>query len=150
MNESHGFNVGVRSLNNLIYRRIWKTLLRKHLSPPFYKQSSDHQYARSLTLSWPLILASDDFRRFRLPSQSLTRFLFITFYSRSAERYWGKQNMPETSAISLLSEELRLVQSVINRMGTNSFLIKGWAITLIVATLLLRGNSFQSYIAFFP
>jgi len=54
------------------------------------------------------------------------------------------------TASDYLFEELKLVQGVINRMGTNSFLVKGWAITLVVATLLLRGNSYQYFIAFLP
>ncbi len=58
--------------------------------------------------------------------------------------------MPKKTASDYLFEELKLVQGVINRMGTNSFLIKGWAITLIVATLLLKGNSYQFFIAFLP
>lgn len=58
--------------------------------------------------------------------------------------------MPEKTASDYLFEELKLVQGVINRMGTNSFLIKGWAITLVVATLLLRGNSYQYFVAFLP
>jgi hypothetical protein len=58
--------------------------------------------------------------------------------------------MPKKTASDYLFEELRLVQGVINRMGTNSFLIKGWAITLVVATLLIRGNTYQYFIAFLP
>ncbi len=58
--------------------------------------------------------------------------------------------MPRKIASDYLFEELKLVQGVINRMGTNSFLVKGWAITLIVATLLLKGGSYQYLIAFLP
>jgi hypothetical protein len=58
--------------------------------------------------------------------------------------------MAKKTASDYLFEELKLVQGVINRMGTNSFLVKGWAITLVVATLLLRGNSHQYFIAFLP
>ncbi len=58
--------------------------------------------------------------------------------------------MPKKTASDYLFEELKLVQGVINRMGTNSFLIKGWAITLVVATLLLKGNTYQYFIAFLP
>ena len=58
--------------------------------------------------------------------------------------------MPKKTASDYLFEELKLVQGVINRMGTNSFLIKGWAITLIVATLLLRGSTYQYLVAFLP
>jgi hypothetical protein len=58
--------------------------------------------------------------------------------------------MTEKTLEDYLFEELKLVQGVINRMGSNSFLIKGWAITLIVATLLLKGNNYQFFIAFLP
>jgi len=47
-------------------------------------------------------------------------------------------------------EELKIVQDIIKRMALNSFLIKGWTITLVVATLLLKGKKFQTFIAFIP
>ncbi|NAZ29791.1 MAG: hypothetical protein GU354_01285, partial [Caldimicrobium sp.] len=47
-------------------------------------------------------------------------------------------------------EELKIVQDIIKRMALNSFLIKGWTITLVVATLLLKGEKFQVFIAFIP
>ncbi|MBU4535442.1 MAG: hypothetical protein KKF16_06415 [Euryarchaeota archaeon] len=47
-------------------------------------------------------------------------------------------------------KEIDVIQSIINRMASNSFLIKGWAITLIVATLLLKGDNYQTLIAFVP
>jgi hypothetical protein len=47
-------------------------------------------------------------------------------------------------------EELKIVQDIIKRMALNSFLIKGWTITLVVATLLLKGEKFQTFIAFIP
>lgn len=47
-------------------------------------------------------------------------------------------------------KEIDVIQSIINRMASNSFVIKGWAITLIVATLLLKGNNYQTLIAFVP
>jgi len=47
-------------------------------------------------------------------------------------------------------EELKIVQDIIKRLALNSFLIKGWTITLVVATLLLKGNKFQSLLAFIP
>ncbi len=50
----------------------------------------------------------------------------------------------------LMIEELKIIQDIIKRMAFNSFLIKGWAITLVVATLLLKGGSFQAFIAFIP
>jgi len=47
-------------------------------------------------------------------------------------------------------EELRIVQDIIKRMGLDSFLIKGWTITLVIATLLLKGDKYQAFIAFIP
>ena len=47
-------------------------------------------------------------------------------------------------------EELKIVQDIIKRLALNSFLIKGSTITLVVATLLLKGNKFQSLLAFIP
>lgn len=35
-------------------------------------------------------------------------------------------------------KELDMIQSIINRMARNSFLIKGWTITLIVVTMLIK------------
>jgi len=47
-------------------------------------------------------------------------------------------------------KEIEIIQNIINRLAFNSFLVKGWAITLIVATLLFRGNKFQVWLAFIP
>jgi len=52
-------------------------------------------------------------------------------------------------------KEIETIQSAINRMSSNSFLIKGWTITLVVATLLLErsmldGSKLQIFIAFIP
>lgn len=49
-----------------------------------------------------------------------------------------------------LMKEIETIQSAINRMSSNSFLIKGWTITLVVATLLLEGSKLQVFIAFIP
>lgn len=49
-----------------------------------------------------------------------------------------------------LVKEVEIIQGIINRMAHNSFLIKGWAITLIVGTLLLQENKYQVLIAFIP
>lgn len=46
--------------------------------------------------------------------------------------------------------EINLIQDVIKRMANNSFLIKGWAVTLVVITMLLRGTNIQILIAFIP
>jgi len=50
-------------------------------------------------------------------------------------------------------KHLEFVQGVINRMGQNSFLIKGWSVTLVSALFALAANdSNQKYIliAYFP
>jgi carbon starvation protein CstA len=47
-------------------------------------------------------------------------------------------------------KEIEIIQDIIRRMGFNSFMIKGWAITLVVVTLLLRGTEYQVWIAFIP
>ena len=47
-------------------------------------------------------------------------------------------------------EEIKTIQDIIKRMALNSFMIKGWAITLVVVTLLLKGNKYQILIAFIP
>ena len=37
-----------------------------------------------------------------------------------------------------LLKEIDVIQDIIKRLANNSFMIKGWALTLIVATLLLK------------
>lgn len=57
----------------------------------------------------------------------------------------GKTNLKE-----YLLKEIDIVQEIIKRMAFNSFIIKGWAITLVVVTLLLKGTKHQVLIAFVP
>jgi hypothetical protein len=57
----------------------------------------------------------------------------------------GKENIKE-----FMIKELEIIQGIINRMANNSFLIKGWTITLVVVTLLLKGNKYHTFIAFIP
>ncbi len=48
-------------------------------------------------------------------------------------------------------KEIEIIQDIIKRMAFNSFMIKGWAITLVVVTLLLKGTEkYQIWIAFIP
>ncbi len=47
-------------------------------------------------------------------------------------------------------KEIDVIQNIIKRMASTSFLIKGWTITLVIATLLLRGTKYQVLIAFIP
>jgi len=49
-----------------------------------------------------------------------------------------------------LMKEIETIQSTIKRMSSNSFLIKGWTITLVVVTLLLKRTEEQILIAFIP
>jgi hypothetical protein len=49
-----------------------------------------------------------------------------------------------------LFKEIEIIQEIIKRMAYNSFMIKGWAVTLVVVTLLLRGTKIQAFIAFIP
>lgn len=46
--------------------------------------------------------------------------------------------------------EMEMLQGIINRMSTNAFAVKGWAITLVVGILLLRGPPQQVLIVFIP
>jgi len=50
----------------------------------------------------------------------------------------------------LMIKELEIIQGIINRMSNNSFIIKGWTITLVVVTLLLKGDKYHTFIAFIP
>ena len=44
-----------------------------------------------------------------------------------------------------LLKEIDLIQNIINRMAKNSFLIKGWAVTLISVIIVFSGNRFRFY-----
>jgi len=47
-------------------------------------------------------------------------------------------------------KEVDLIQNIIKRMASNSFMIKGWTITLAVATLLLKDDNSKILIAYIP
>jgi hypothetical protein len=49
-----------------------------------------------------------------------------------------------------LLKEAEIVQGIISRMANNQFYIKGWSITLIVASLLWSGNPYHDIVAFVP
>ncbi len=58
----------------------------------------------------------------------------------------NKENLKE-----YMLKEIDIIQEIIKRMAFNSFMIKGWAITLVVVTLLLKGTEkYQVWIAFIP
>jgi len=58
--------------------------------------------------------------------------------------------MEDEDRKELLMKEVDTIQSVINRISSNSFLIKGWTITLVVGMLLFKGSEIQIFIAFIP
>ena len=58
--------------------------------------------------------------------------------------------MDKNTLRQYLFEETEIVQDIISRMANNQFYIKGWAITLIVASLLLKGNLYHYFVAFIP
>jgi len=47
-------------------------------------------------------------------------------------------------------KEIEIIQDIIKRMAFNSFMLKGWTITLVVIVLLLKGTKNQILIAFIP
>jgi len=47
-------------------------------------------------------------------------------------------------------KEIDIIQSIIKRMSHNSFLIKGWTITLVVVALLLKGTNEHVFLAVIP
>ncbi|GAB1348395.1 hypothetical protein MASR1M107_06070 [Ignavibacteriales bacterium] len=55
---------------------------------------------------------------------------------------------PEKRAI--LIKEIDLIQDIIKRLASNSFIIKGWTITIVIATLLLKGEKIQILLAVLP
>ena len=51
--------------------------------------------------------------------------------------------MENKNNIEVLNKEIDLIQSCIGRMAQNSFLVKGWLITLIAVVLALLPESFN-------
>ena len=47
-------------------------------------------------------------------------------------------------------KEITIIQDIIKRMASNSFMLKGWTLTLVIVTLLLKGTKYQVLIAFIP
>ena len=52
--------------------------------------------------------------------------------------------------LSILMKEAEIVQGIIKRKSNHSFLLKGWTVSLIVATLILQGQKAHIMIAFIP
>ncbi len=51
---------------------------------------------------------------------------------------------------TFMLKEIEIIQEIIKRMAFNSFMIKGWTVTLVAITLLLKGSPHQAFIAFIP
>jgi len=47
-------------------------------------------------------------------------------------------------------QEIIIVQNIIDRMARNSFMLKGWAVTLVVISFLVEGQRIHYAIAFLP
>lgn len=47
-------------------------------------------------------------------------------------------------------QELEQIQNIIDRQASNSFKIKGWAVTLIVVVLLFRSKDIHLFVAYIP
>lgn len=58
--------------------------------------------------------------------------------------------MEEEDLKKFMLKEIDIIQDIIKRIAFNSFLIKGWAVTLVIGTLLLKGTKYQILIAFIP
>lgn len=54
------------------------------------------------------------------------------------ESWLESVNLSEKEKTTLFVEEAKVIQGVINRMANNSFLVKGWTITLIVGVFVLK------------
>lgn len=49
-----------------------------------------------------------------------------------------------------LFKEIEIIQSIIRRMAFNAFLIKGWTLTLVIASLLLNHEFDEKWLGFIP
>lgn len=58
--------------------------------------------------------------------------------------------MTKEQRISILQKEAEIIQGIIKRKSNNSFLIKGWTVSLIVATLIFQGQKEHILVAFIP
>ena len=58
--------------------------------------------------------------------------------------------MDENNRKDFLLKEVDIIQTIITRMANNSFLIKGWMITIVVITLLLKVTNDLSWLAWVP
>jgi hypothetical protein len=76
--------------------------------------------------------------------------VYSTFIMGSGIEEQDHPEIKEPDLQACLFKEIELIQGIIRRMASNSFVLKGWAVTLVVVTLLLRGTGYQPLIAFIP
>ena len=58
--------------------------------------------------------------------------------------------MNDNDRKEFLFKEIEIIQSIIRRMAFNSFLIKGWTLTLVIASLLLNHDFEEKWLGFIP
>ena len=58
--------------------------------------------------------------------------------------------MDEKERKEFLFKEVDIIQAIIKRLANNSFLFKGWMITIVVVTLLLKGTNDLFFLALIP
>jgi len=78
------------------------------------------------------------------------RFPILSSYTKDCAVKGGLNMENEDKLKEFMLKEIEIIQDIIKRMGFNSFMIKGWAITLVVVTLLLSETEYQVWIAFIP
>lgn len=76
----------------------------------------------------------------------------LIFKSKSTQRIIEKKAriVDKETLREYLLKETELVQGIISRMANNSFLIKGWSVTLVVASLLFKGVFYHHFVALIP
>ncbi len=74
----------------------------------------------------------------------------MVIYIKDLQCYLCNDMSEQLKLDEIQFREINLIQDIIKRMASNSFLIKGWAVTLVIVTMLLRGTNTQMLIAFIP
>lgn len=58
--------------------------------------------------------------------------------------------MDDNDRKEFLFKEIEIIQLIIRRLAFNSFLIKGWSLTLVIASLLLNHDFEEKWLGFIP
>ena len=75
---------------------------------------------------------------------------FCSLFRNIRGRRCALMNYKKGELKEFMLKEIEIIQDIIKRMAFNSFMIKGWTITLVAVTLLLRGSTYQVLVAFIP